>query len=149
MPSSLWQNGCFCLRPLEFQAPICPYFSTCHSDLNIFLVEKENKKRSDQNKACHASKPTFDVIQPEGRSSSNKKQNRTHPMTHFSKKHASRCPNTCDDFNSPGAMFFLFSSTDERDRVQKKTFTKWINQHLMKVGTNARQSLTPPHTLKC
>ncbi|CAG09426.1 unnamed protein product, partial [Tetraodon nigroviridis] len=22
---------------------------------------------------------------------------------------------------------------DERDRVQKKTFTKWINQHLMKV----------------
>ena len=24
--------------------------------------------------------------------------------------------------------------TDERDRVQKKTFTKWANKHLMKVG---------------
>ena len=24
--------------------------------------------------------------------------------------------------------------TDERDRVQKKTFTKWVNKHLMKVG---------------
>lgn len=23
---------------------------------------------------------------------------------------------------------------DERDRVQKKTFTKWVNKHLMKVG---------------
>uniref|UniRef100_A0A8C6ZI75 Calponin-homology (CH) domain-containing protein n=1 Tax=Nothoprocta perdicaria TaxID=30464 RepID=A0A8C6ZI75_NOTPE len=23
--------------------------------------------------------------------------------------------------------------TDERDRVQKKTFTKWVNKHLMKV----------------
>lgn len=23
---------------------------------------------------------------------------------------------------------------DERDKVQKKTFTKWINQHLMKVS---------------
>lgn len=31
---------------------------------------------------------------------------------------------------------FLFF-TDERDRVQKKTFTKWINQHLMKVRTCA------------
>lgn len=28
-------------------------------------------------------------------------------------------------------IFFLF--VDERDRVQKKTFTKWINQHLFKV----------------
>uniref|UniRef100_A0A3P9QGB1 Calponin-homology (CH) domain-containing protein n=1 Tax=Poecilia reticulata TaxID=8081 RepID=A0A3P9QGB1_POERE len=28
-------------------------------------------------------------------------------------------------------MFFHF--VDERDRVQKKTFTKWINQHLFKV----------------
>lgn len=26
------------------------------------------------------------------------------------------------------------SFTDERDRVQKKTFTKWVNKHLMKVG---------------
>lgn len=31
---------------------------------------------------------------------------------------------------------FSLSSSDERDRVQKKTFTKWINQHLLKVRTN-------------
>lgn len=24
-------------------------------------------------------------------------------------------------------------SSDERDRVQKKTFTKWVNKHLIKV----------------
>uniref|UniRef100_A0A4W5PSY5 Dystonin n=1 Tax=Hucho hucho TaxID=62062 RepID=A0A4W5PSY5_9TELE len=31
-------------------------------------------------------------------------------------------------------MYFLcVFSSDERDRVQKKTFTKWINQHLLKV----------------
>ncbi|TNN67214.1 Dystonin [Liparis tanakae] len=27
----------------------------------------------------------------------------------------------------------LMCCMDERDRVQKKTFTKWINQHLLKV----------------
>lgn len=32
---------------------------------------------------------------------------------------------------------FYFFFTDERDRVQKKTFTKWINQHLMKVRTHS------------
>ncbi|XP_005102797.1 metacaspase-1 [Aplysia californica] len=26
--------------------------------------------------------------------------------------------------------------TDERDAVQKKTFTKWVNKHLLKVGVN-------------
>lgn len=29
---------------------------------------------------------------------------------------------------------FCLSFADERDRVQKKTFTKWVNKHLMKVG---------------
>lgn len=28
---------------------------------------------------------------------------------------------------------FCVSFADERDRVQKKTFTKWVNKHLMKV----------------
>lgn len=36
-------------------------------------------------------------------------------------------------------LCFLFYFLDERDKVQKKTFTKWINQHLMKVS----YSLTP------
>ena len=29
-------------------------------------------------------------------------------------------------------------SADERDRVQKKTFTKWVNKHLMKVSSLIR-----------
>lgn len=29
--------------------------------------------------------------------------------------------------------FHISCSTDERDRVQKKTFTKWVNKHLIKV----------------
>lgn len=29
-------------------------------------------------------------------------------------------------------VLFMCSS-DERDRVQKKTFTKWVNKHLIKV----------------
>uniref|UniRef100_A0A8D3BLF9 Dystonin n=1 Tax=Scophthalmus maximus TaxID=52904 RepID=A0A8D3BLF9_SCOMX len=35
--------------------------------------------------------------------------------------------------NSLDMFSFSLSSSDERDRVQKKTFTKWINQHLLKV----------------
>ena len=31
-------------------------------------------------------------------------------------------------------LLFCVSFADERDRVQKKTFTKWVNKHLMKVG---------------
>lgn len=30
--------------------------------------------------------------------------------------------------------FLLFS--DERDAIQKKTFTKWVNKHLKKVSLN-------------
>uniref|UniRef100_A0A3B1KGL6 Si:ch211-165e15.1 n=1 Tax=Astyanax mexicanus TaxID=7994 RepID=A0A3B1KGL6_ASTMX len=30
-------------------------------------------------------------------------------------------------------LVMLMCCLDERDRVQKKTFTKWINQHLLKV----------------
>ena len=31
-------------------------------------------------------------------------------------------------------------ATDERDAVQKKTFTKWVNKHLVKVGDCAFES---------
>jgi hypothetical protein len=31
------------------------------------------------------------------------------------------------------SLFLLYFFADERDRVQKKTFTKWVNKHLMKV----------------
>lgn len=36
-------------------------------------------------------------------------------------------------------LYFLFCSffsttTDERDAIQKKTFTKWVNKHLIKVS---------------
>lgn len=30
-------------------------------------------------------------------------------------------------------LVFISFSSDERDRVQKKTFTKWVNKHLIKV----------------
>lgn len=32
----------------------------------------------------------------------------------------------------------LSLSTDERDAIQKKTFTKWINKHLVKVSREFR-----------
>lgn len=31
----------------------------------------------------------------------------------------------------------MFYFTDERDAIQKKTFTKWVNKHLKKVSFNA------------
>lgn len=42
-------------------------------------------------------------------------------------------------FSSRGSLYTglpgneVYSFLDERDRVQKKTFTKWINQYLAKV----------------
>ena len=35
---------------------------------------------------------------------------------------------------NPTNFFFGFQFTDERDAIQKKTFTKWVNKHLRKVG---------------
>jgi len=40
--------------------------------------------------------------------------------------HAAGVSKSCFDFS-------FFCVSDERDAVQKKTFTKWINQHLIKV----------------
>ncbi|XP_078722435.1 plectin isoform X1 [Lampetra fluviatilis] len=37
------------------------------------------------------------------------------------------------DLTGGGSLASLMCCTDERDRVQKKTFTKWVNKHLMKV----------------
>lgn len=31
-------------------------------------------------------------------------------------------------------LFLLFVISDERDAIQKKTFTKWVNKHLKKVS---------------
>nr|XP_032815510.1 plectin isoform X13 [Petromyzon marinus] len=36
------------------------------------------------------------------------------------------------DLTGGGSLASLMCCTDERDRVQKKTFTKWVNKHLMK-----------------
>lgn len=38
-------------------------------------------------------------------------------------------------------FIFLLSLADERDRVQKKTFTKWVNKHLVKVRTFCEYTL--------
>ncbi|XP_031408110.1 plectin-like [Meleagris gallopavo] len=40
---------------------------------------------------------------------------------------------TKDEKRWSGELVELMCCVDERDKVQKKTFTKWINQHLMKV----------------
>lgn len=42
---------------------------------------------------------------------------------------------------SPGLSneFLLFVITDERDAIQKKTFTKWVNKHLKKVSLSDRR----------
>uniref|UniRef100_A0A3Q3G7S7 Plectin n=1 Tax=Labrus bergylta TaxID=56723 RepID=A0A3Q3G7S7_9LABR len=50
------------------------------------------------------------------------------------------------------SFFFLlfFPFTDERDRVQKKTFTKWVNKHLMKAQrhiTDLYEDLRDGHNL--
>ncbi|GAA6101107.1 microtubule-actin cross-linking factor 1 isoform X21 [Tachysurus ichikawai] len=47
-------------------------------------------------------------------------------------------------------LFTLMCCTDERDRVQKKTFTKWVNKHLIKVRkhiTDLYEDLRDGHNL--
>jgi len=44
---------------------------------------------------------------------------------------------SCDPISS---LFYIFIS-DERDAIQKKTFTKWANKHLKKVRTAFSHSL--------
>lgn len=41
-------------------------------------------------------------------------------------------------------LFCVWFSTDERDRVQKKTFTKWVNKHLVKVRSPPPTSAPQP-----
>ncbi|MFT7811172.1 microtubule-actin cross-linking factor 1 isoform X3 [Arapaima gigas] len=51
-------------------------------------------------------------------------------------------------FNSH--LHTLMCCTDERDRVQKKTFTKWVNKHLIKVRkhiTDLYEDLRDGHNL--
>ncbi|KAK7099743.1 hypothetical protein V1264_022801 [Littorina saxatilis] len=47
-------------------------------------------------------------------------------------------PRALDDHSPKSPMLHYeearLRDTDERDAVQKKTFTKWINKHLLKVG---------------
>ena len=35
-----------------------------------------------------------------------------------------------------------YSVADERDAIQKKTFTKWVNKHLKKVGIFKQKQFT-------
>lgn len=46
--------------------------------------------------------------------------------------------------SAPFAHLCLSPLADERDRVQKKTFTKWVNKHLIKVSRLPVPSLSPP-----
>ena len=41
-------------------------------------------------------------------------------------------------FNENNLYVKVFLLSDEYDRVQKKTFTKWVNTHLMKVSEAVR-----------
>ena len=45
-------------------------------------------------------------------------------------------------------LFFIFLYLDERDAIQKKTFTKWVNKHLRKVRdltSNLRETFFRAH----
>uniref|UniRef100_A0A3B5A0B6 Calponin-homology (CH) domain-containing protein n=1 Tax=Stegastes partitus TaxID=144197 RepID=A0A3B5A0B6_9TELE len=47
-------------------------------------------------------------------------------------------------------LYSLMCCADERDRVQKKTFTKWVNKHLIKVRkhiTDLYEDLRDGHNL--
>uniref|UniRef100_A0A3P9H1F7 Calponin-homology (CH) domain-containing protein n=1 Tax=Oryzias latipes TaxID=8090 RepID=A0A3P9H1F7_ORYLA len=42
-------------------------------------------------------------------------------------------PDYRDEGHLNAHLYSLMCCADERDRVQKKTFTKWVNKHLIKV----------------
>ena len=42
--------------------------------------------------------------------------------------------------------YFIYFFSDERDAIQKKTFTKWVNKHLKKVRN---KNCLPPSICPC
>ncbi|XP_062386258.1 microtubule-actin cross-linking factor 1 isoform X4 [Sardina pilchardus] len=59
-------------------------------------------------------------------------------------------PDYCNEQSLNAHLHTLMCCTDERDRVQKKTFTKWVNKHLIKVRkhiTDLYEDLRDGHNL--
>ncbi|KAG5264558.1 hypothetical protein AALO_G00255530 [Alosa alosa] len=59
-------------------------------------------------------------------------------------------PDYCNEKSLNAHLHTLMCCADERDRVQKKTFTKWVNKHLIKVRkhiTDLYEDLRDGHNL--
>ncbi|XP_042069129.1 plectin-like isoform X5 [Haplochromis burtoni] len=59
-------------------------------------------------------------------------------------------PDYRNECNLNAHLYSLMCCADERDRVQKKTFTKWVNKHLIKVRkhiTDLYEDLRDGHNL--